>query len=135
VKKPTLCFYAFFLFGRAFKNATGLVANGSCKAVEDDRKVKHLQDCRENPQKSFKRVLDKKTLYRVTPRCVSIVTLQAKKGMKENANIEGLLNRFNRSIGEQRIYKVAIAKIKSGIALCRAKDPGNKALAYYADKY
>jgi len=38
VKKPTLCFYAFVLFGRAFKNAAGLVANGFCKEVVDDRK-------------------------------------------------------------------------------------------------
>ena len=121
--------------GRAFKNVAGLVANGSCKAVEDDRKVKHLQDCREKIQKSFKRVLNKKTLYRVTPRRVSIVTLQAKKGMKENAIIEGLPNRFNRSIDELRIYKAAVAKIKSGIVLCRAKDPRNTALAYFVEQY
>lgn len=52
-----------------------------------------------------------------------------------DAIIEGLPNRFNRSIDEQRIYKAALAKMKAGIALCRAKDPGNKALAYFADKY
>ena len=67
-----------------FAVPAGLVANGFRKAMEDDRKEKHLQECREKIQKSFKRVLNKKTLYRVAPRRVSIVTLQAKKGMTEN---------------------------------------------------
>jgi len=71
-----------------FAVPAGLVANGFRKAMEDDRKAKHLQDCREQIQKSFRRILNKKTLLRVAPRRMSIVTLQAKKGMKENDIID-----------------------------------------------
>ena len=49
--------------------------------------------------------------------------------------MESLPRRFDRSDEEQRLYKAALAKMKAGIALCRAKDPDNKALAYFADKY
>lgn len=49
--------------------------------------------------------------------------------------MESLPRRFDRSYEEQRLYKAALAKMKAGIALCRAKDPDNKALAYFVDKY
>lgn len=49
--------------------------------------------------------------------------------------IESLPRRFDRSYEEQRLYKAALAKMKAGIAFCRAKDPDNEALAYFADKY
>lgn len=49
--------------------------------------------------------------------------------------LESLPRRFDRSYEEQRLYKAALAKMKAGIALCRAKDPDNSALAYFADKY
>ena len=49
--------------------------------------------------------------------------------------MESLPRRFDRSYEEQQVYKAILAKMKAGIALCGAKDPGNKALAYFADKY
>ncbi|MBO6026124.1 MAG: hypothetical protein J6P73_02670 [Bacteroidales bacterium] len=49
--------------------------------------------------------------------------------------MESLPRRFDRSYEEQRLYKAALAKMKAGIALCRAKDPDNVALAYFVDKY
>lgn len=49
--------------------------------------------------------------------------------------MESLPRRFDRSDEEQHLYKAALAKMKAGIALCRAKDPHNEALAYFADKY
>ena len=49
--------------------------------------------------------------------------------------LESLPRRFDRSDEEQRLYKAALAKMKAGIALCRAKDPDNSALAYFVDKY
>ena len=52
-----------------------------------------------------------------------------------DAIIEGFPNRFNRTDDDDRIYKAAKAKIKTGIALCRSIDPNNKALAYFAEKY
>lgn len=71
-----------------FAVPAGLVANGFRKAMEDDRKAQHLQECREKIQKSFRRLLNKETLYRVAPRRISLVTLQAKKGMTENDIID-----------------------------------------------
>ena len=49
--------------------------------------------------------------------------------------MESLPRRFDRTYEEQRLYKAALAKMKADIALCRAKDPHNSALAYFADKY
>lgn len=71
-----------------FAVPAGLVANGFRKAMEDDRKAQHLQECREKIQKSFRRLQNKQTLYRVAPRRISLVTLQAKKGMTENDLID-----------------------------------------------
>ena len=71
-----------------FAVPAGLVANGFRKAMEDDRMAKHLQECREQIQKSFRRILNKKTLLRVAPRRMSVVTLQAKNGMTENDIID-----------------------------------------------
>lgn len=71
-----------------FAVPAGLVANGFRKAMEDDKRKLHLEECRERIQKSFRRVLNKTTRYRVPPRNVSVVTLQAKKGMTENDIID-----------------------------------------------
>lgn len=77
-----------------FAVPAGLVANGYRKAMEDEQKEKHLQECRLKIQKSFRRRLTKSdlekksTMYRVIPRRISPVTLQAKKGMTENDIIE-----------------------------------------------
>ncbi len=49
--------------------------------------------------------------------------------------MESLPGRFERSYDDQQLYKAALAKMKAGIALCRAKDPSNTALAYFANKY
>ena len=71
-----------------FAVPAGLVANGFRQAMADDKRKCHLEACRERIQKSFRRVLNKSTHYRVPPRNVSIVTLQAKKGMTENDIID-----------------------------------------------
>ena len=71
-----------------FAVPAGLVANGFRKAMEDDKRLLHLEECRERIQKTFRRVLNKSTHYRVPPRNVSVVTLQAKKGMTENDIID-----------------------------------------------
>lgn len=71
-----------------FAVPAGLVANGFRKAMEDDRKEKHLQECREKILKSFKRVRNPETGYRVIPRNVSLASLAVKKSMTENDIIE-----------------------------------------------
>lgn len=71
-----------------FAVPAGLIANGFRKAMEDDKKEKHLQDCRDKILKSFKRVRNPETGYRVVPRNVSIASLVVKKNMVENDIIE-----------------------------------------------
>lgn len=66
-----------------FAVPAGLVANGFRKAMEDDKRGRHLENCRLKIRKSFRRFLNKSTHYRVIDRRISIVTLQAKKGMNE----------------------------------------------------
>ena len=73
-----------------FAVPAGLVANGFRKAMEDEKRRCHLEDCRNRIRKSFKRQLNKETHYRVVPRRVSIISLQAKKGMKENDIIDAV---------------------------------------------
>ena len=71
-----------------FAVPAGIFANGFRKVMEDDKREKHLQECREKIQKSFRPVQNKQTLYRVAPRRMSLFTLMAKKDMKENDIID-----------------------------------------------
>lgn len=71
-----------------FAVPAGLVANGFRKAMEDDKRKCHLEECRDRIRKSFRRFLNKKTQYRVITRRLPIITLQAKKGMSERDIID-----------------------------------------------
>ena len=91
-----------------FAVPAGLVANGFRKAMEDDRKEKHLQECREKILKSFKRVRNPETGYRVAPRNVSLASLAVKKSMTENDIIE-TVSRFD----EFRLRNIADTQTRS----------------------
>ena len=71
-----------------FAVPAGLVSNGFRKAMDEDKRRMHLEECHERIIKSFRRNLNKSTHYRVPPRNISVVTLQAKKGMTENDIID-----------------------------------------------
>ena len=71
-----------------FAVPAGLVSNGFKKAMDEDKNRIHLEECRERIYKSFRRMVNKATHYRVPPRNVALVTLQAKKGMTENDIID-----------------------------------------------
>ena len=71
-----------------FAVPAGLVANGFRQAMADDKRKRHLEECRVKIRKSFRRILSKKTQYRVIPRRLPIITLQAKKGMNEKDIID-----------------------------------------------
>lgn len=71
-----------------FAVPAGLVANGFRQAMADDKRKHHLEECRMKIRKSFRRILNKKTQYRVTTRRMPIITLQAKKGMNEKDIID-----------------------------------------------
>lgn len=71
-----------------FAVPAGLVANGFKKAMDDEKRRSHLEECRSKILKSFRRQQTKRDHYRVIPRRVSVITLQAKKGMTENDVID-----------------------------------------------
>ena len=49
--------------------------------------------------------------------------------------VESLPRRFDRSYEEQQLYKAAVAKIKSGLAICKSSSVRNSALSYFQEKY
>lgn len=51
------------------------------------------------------------------------------------AIMDSLPSWFNRSDEEKRVYKTAKSKMKSGLRICKAKDPYNPALEYFQEKY
>ena len=91
-----------------FAVPAGLVANGFRKAMEDERKAKHLQECRDKILKSFKRVRNPETTYRVAPRNVSLTSLAVKRNMTEDDIIE-TVGKFN----EFKLRNVADAQTRS----------------------
>lgn len=91
-----------------FAVPAGLVSNGFKKAMDDDKRRLHLEECRERITKSFRRLQDKTTHYRVTPRNVSIITLQAKKSMTENDIID-TVSKFP----EFRLRNLATSQVQS----------------------
>ena len=91
-----------------FAVPAGLVSNGFRKAMDDDKRRLHLEACRERITKSFRRVLNRATRYRILPRNLSIVTLQAKKGMTENDIIETVV-----SFPEFRLRNLATSQVAS----------------------
>jgi len=91
-----------------FAVPAGLLASGFLKAMEEDSREKHLQECRKKIQKSFKRVLNTDTKFRVAPRNISLVSLQAKKDMTEN-DIVDTVSKFD----EFRLRNSADAESRS----------------------
>lgn len=76
-----------------FAVPAGLVSNGFRKSIEEDKKRLHLEECHERITKAFRRTVNRSHHYRVPPRNISLVTLQAKKGMTENDIID-TVNRY-----------------------------------------
>lgn len=91
-----------------FAVPAGLVANGFRKAMEDSKKEKYLQECREKITKSFKRIRNPETGYRVVPRNVSLASLAVKKNLTENDIIE-TVSKFD----EFKLRNIADAQTRS----------------------
>lgn len=64
-----------------FAVPAGLVANGFKKAMDDEKRRIQLETFKERMHKAFRRKQCRHTLYKVVPRFVSIVDIQAKQGM------------------------------------------------------
>lgn len=64
-----------------FAVPAGLVANGFKKAMDDEKRRIQLENFTDRMHKAFRRKQCRKTLYRVVPRFVSIVDIQAQQGI------------------------------------------------------
>ena len=71
-----------------FAVPAGLIGSGLMDAMAEEKREKELEEYRGRMRKAFRRVLNKKTQYRVTARRLPVITLQAKKGMSEKDIID-----------------------------------------------
>ena len=74
-----------------FAVPAGLIGSGLTDAMDEEKRDRHLEECRDRIRKSFRRFLNKKTQYRVTTRRIPVITMQAKKGITENDIIDTVM--------------------------------------------
>lgn len=71
-----------------FAVPAGLIGSGLTDAMDEEKRSRELDEYRVRIRKSFRRLLNKNTQYRVVPRRVVLTSLQAKKDMTEDDIIE-----------------------------------------------
>ena len=111
LQTPAANFIAFIvgLLGIAiFAVPTGIISSGITEALADDKREKELKEYGSRIRKSFRRELNKKTGYRVAPRRVPVISLQAKKGMSEKDIID-TVSKFK----EFRLRNLATSQVAS----------------------
>ena len=91
-----------------FAVPAGLIGSGLTDAMDEEKREKELEEFRARMRKSFRRVLNKKTQYRVVPRRVPVISLQAKKGMSEKDVID-TVSKFK----EFRLRNLAASQVVS----------------------
>ena len=91
-----------------FAVPAGLIGSGLTDAMDEDKREEELEEYRVRMRKSFRRVLNKKTQYRVVPRRVPVISLQAKKGMSEKDIID-TVSKFK----EFRLRNLAASQVAS----------------------
>lgn len=91
-----------------FAVPAGLIGSGLTDAMDEEKREKELDEYRVRIRKSFRRVLNKETRYRVTPRRVPVISLQAKKGMSEKDIID-TVSKFK----EFRLRNLAASQVAS----------------------
>ena len=91
-----------------FAVPAGLIGSGLTDAMDEEKREKELYEFRVRIRKSFRRLLNKKTQYRVVPRRVILTSLQAKKGMTENDIID-TVSKFD----EFRLRNLADSQVAS----------------------
>ena len=91
-----------------FAVPAGLIGSGLTDAMDEAKREKELEEFRARMRKSFRRVLNKKTQYRVVPRRVPVISLQAKKGMSEKDVID-TVSKFK----EFRLRNLAASQVVS----------------------
>ena len=91
-----------------FAVPAGLIGSGLTDAMDEEKREKELDEYRVRIRKSFRRVFNKKTGYRVAPRRVPVISLQAKKGMSEKDIID-TVSKFK----EFRLRNLATSQVAS----------------------
>jgi voltage-gated potassium channel len=91
-----------------FAVPAGLIGSGLTDAMDEEKREKELEEFRARMRKSFRRVLNKKTQYRVVPCRVPVISLQAKKGMSEKDVID-TVSKFK----EFRLRNLAASQVVS----------------------
>lgn len=91
-----------------FAVPAGLIGSGLTDAMDEEKREKELDEYRVRIRKSFRRVLNKETQYRVAPRRVPVISLQAKKGMSEKDIID-TVSKFK----EFRLRNLAASQVAS----------------------
>jgi len=91
-----------------FAVPAGLIGSGLTDAMDEEKREKELDEYRVRMRKSFRRVLNKKTQYRVVPRRVPVISFQAKKGMSEKDIID-TVSKFK----EFRLRNLAASQVAS----------------------
>ena len=91
-----------------FAVPTGLISSGFTEALEEEKRRKELHEFRQRIRKSFRRILNKATRYRVPPRYKPIITLQATRGMTENDIIDTVAQ-----FPEFRLRNLATSQVSS----------------------
>ena len=91
-----------------FAVPAGLIGSGLTDAIDDETLEKELYEYPVRMRKSFRRLLNKKTQYRVVPRRVPVISLQAKKGMSEKDIID-TVSKFK----EFRLRNLAASQVAS----------------------
>jgi len=91
-----------------FAVPAGLIGSGFMDAIAEDKREEELEDYGNRIRKSFRRVLNKKTKYRLAPRRVPVISLQAKKGMSEKDIID-TVSKFK----EFRLRNLAASQVAS----------------------
>lgn len=97
-----------------FAVPAGLIGGAFTKAIENEERKKHLDNIGNKLKKSFRRMQDPKTGYRVIPRYVSIANLMTKKNMQEQDVVDAV--RQNSSF---RLRNLANSEIRGSHAMDR----------------
>ena len=91
-----------------FAVPAGLIGSGLTDAMDKEKREKELKDFKNRIRRSFKRLQDKETHYRLVPRSLPIITLQAKKTIAEKDIIE-TVSKFD----EFRLHNLATSQVAS----------------------
>jgi len=81
----------------------GLIGSGFTEAIEEQQKEEEIKDNVDKLHRAFERTQDRQTLFQVVPMCLSVVDIQARMGMTQEAVFEAV-----NASGDFRIFNMAV---------------------------